>query len=161
MFTLGERCHEEESGTLLVGVGRSSRSSLVFEFSKRPGYASPVAEFDRETLCESEPPTYVCRPRSVYSATDLAAAELGHVPLACRSAASLGRRLIDPLSEYVKLDPTTLGVGMYQKDVDVKVLNRVDTFRATLARLSREAPQCHLSRVCKTCPDSRERCLTR
>lgn len=101
---------------------------------------------------------------SVYSASPLAAAELPDVPLStaplfssssgreedaqvplnCRSAVSLGRRATDPLSEYVKLDPTTLGVGMcasesasresfsrkrdpsdarrYQKDLDAKAL---------------------------------------
>ena len=48
---------------------------------------------------------------STYSATDLAAEELPGVPLERRGAASLARRLLDPLSEYVKLDPTTLGAG--------------------------------------------------
>ena len=61
---------------------------------------------------------------STYSATDLAAAELPDVCLARRGAVSLARRLCDPLAEYVKLDPATLGVGMYQKDLDARVLRR-------------------------------------
>ena len=62
---------------------------------------------------------------SVYSASDGAEKEFGaHVPLAARGAASLARRLLDPLGEYVKLDPKTLGVGSYQHDLDAKQLRR-------------------------------------
>ena len=59
---------------------------------------------------------------SEYSASELAAAELAEVPLARRGAVSIARRLLDPLSEYVKVEPSVLGVGMYQKDLPPKEL---------------------------------------
>lgn len=55
---------------------------------------------------------------SVYSASELAGAELPDLDLTIRGAVSIGRRLQDPLSELVKVDPASLGVGQYQHDVD-------------------------------------------
>lgn len=54
---------------------------------------------------------------SVYSASDVARAELGDVDLTIRGAVSIGRRLQDPLAELVKVDPKALGIGQYQHDV--------------------------------------------
>ncbi len=54
---------------------------------------------------------------SVYSASDVARAELGEVDLTIRGAVSIGRRLQDPLAELVKVDPKALGIGQYQHDV--------------------------------------------
>ena len=59
---------------------------------------------------------------SVYSASELAAAELAEVPLARRGAVSIARRLLDPLSAAFKVEPSVLGVGMYQKDLPPKEL---------------------------------------
>ena len=59
---------------------------------------------------------------SVYSASPLATKELPQYDVAIRGAISLARRIQDPLSEHVKIDPKALGVGMYQHDVDQKVL---------------------------------------
>jgi len=55
---------------------------------------------------------------SVYSASELAGAELSQLDLTVRGAVSIGRRLQDPLAELVKVDPASLGVGQYQHDVD-------------------------------------------
>lgn len=55
---------------------------------------------------------------SVYSASELAGAELPNLDLTVRGAVSIGRRLQDPLAELVKVDPASLGVGQYQHDVD-------------------------------------------
>ena len=55
---------------------------------------------------------------SVYSASELAGAELPSLDLTIRGAVSIGRRLQDPLAELVKVDPASLGVGQYQHDVD-------------------------------------------
>lgn len=55
---------------------------------------------------------------SVYSASELASAELGDVDVSIRGAVSIARRLQDPLSELVKVDPKAIGVGQYQHDVN-------------------------------------------
>lgn len=60
---------------------------------------------------------------SVYSASDAAREEFPDLDVSVRGAVSLGRRVIDPLSELVKIDPKSLGVGMYQHDVDQKRLD--------------------------------------
>ncbi len=59
---------------------------------------------------------------SVYSASALAREEFGEYDVTVRGAVSIGRRLIDPLAELVKIDPKALGVGQYQHDVDQKLL---------------------------------------
>ena len=59
---------------------------------------------------------------SVYSASKLAISEFPHLHVEERSAISIGRRLIDPLSELVKIDPESIGVGLYQHDVSNKEL---------------------------------------
>jgi len=55
---------------------------------------------------------------SVYSASDVAIAEFPDFDLTVRGAISIGRRLQDPLSELVKIDPKSIGVGQYQHDVN-------------------------------------------
>ncbi len=59
---------------------------------------------------------------SVYSAGTLARAELPDLDVSMRGAVSIGRRLLDPLAELVKIDPQSIGVGLYQHDVDQKEL---------------------------------------
>lgn len=55
---------------------------------------------------------------SVYSASDLARKEFPDKDVTVRGAVSIGRRLIDPLAELIKIDPKSIGVGQYQHDVD-------------------------------------------
>jgi uncharacterized protein len=62
---------------------------------------------------------------SVYSASPLARAELPDLDVSLRGAVSIARRAQDPLAELVKIDPRSIGVGLYQHDVDQKQL--VDT----------------------------------
>ncbi|HEM46940.1 MAG TPA: S1 RNA-binding domain-containing protein, partial [Alphaproteobacteria bacterium] len=59
---------------------------------------------------------------SVYSASPLARAELPGLDVSIRGAVSIARRVQDPLAELVKIDPQSIGVGMYQHDVDQKAL---------------------------------------
>ena len=59
---------------------------------------------------------------SVYSASDLAISEFPDLHVEERSAISIGRRLLDPLAELVKIDPESIGVGLYQHDVTNKNL---------------------------------------
>lgn len=55
---------------------------------------------------------------SIYSASDVAREEFPDLDLTVRGAISIGRRLMDPLAELVKIDPKSIGVGQYQHDVD-------------------------------------------
>jgi uncharacterized protein len=59
---------------------------------------------------------------SVYSASKLARAELPDLDVSLRGAVSIGRRVQDPLAELVKIDPQSIGVGLYQHDVNQKQL---------------------------------------
>src|SRR5688572_22764016 len=59
---------------------------------------------------------------SIYSASDVAREEFPDFDVTVRGAVSIGRRLMDPLAELVKLDPKSIGVGQYQHDVDQSAL---------------------------------------
>ncbi len=61
---------------------------------------------------------------SIYSASDVAREEFPDKDVTVRGAVSIGRRLMDPLAELVKLDPKSIGVGQYQHDVDQNALKR-------------------------------------
>ncbi|MCF0258616.1 MAG: RNA-binding transcriptional accessory protein [Erysipelotrichaceae bacterium] len=65
---------------------------------------------------------------SVYSASDLAREEFPDLTVEKRSAVSIGRRIQDPLSELVKIDPKSIGVGEYQHDVNQKQLSEALDF---------------------------------
>ena len=60
---------------------------------------------------------------SVWSAQEAARAEFPDLAVEERSAVSIGRRLLDPLAELIKIDPKSIGVGQYQHDLPVKALN--------------------------------------
>lgn len=65
---------------------------------------------------------------SVYSASSVARQEFPQYDVTVRGAVSIGRRLMDPLAELVKIDPKSIGVGQYQHDVDQKKLkNSLDS----------------------------------
>lgn len=59
---------------------------------------------------------------SIYSASEVAREEFPNEDVTVRGAVSIGRRLMDPLAELVKLDPKSIGVGQYQHDVDQRAL---------------------------------------
>jgi uncharacterized protein len=61
---------------------------------------------------------------SVYSASDVAREEFPELDVSLRGAVSIARRLQDPLAELVKIDPRSIGVGMYQHDVNQEALGR-------------------------------------
>lgn len=65
---------------------------------------------------------------SIYSASKVAREEFPDYDITVRGAVSIGRRLMDPLAELVKIDPKSIGVGQYQHDVDQKMLgNELNT----------------------------------
>ncbi|MGQ9854549.1 MAG: helix-hairpin-helix domain-containing protein, partial [Candidatus Oleimicrobiaceae bacterium] len=75
-----------------------------------------------ETIAEAERPVVYTivdeAGASVYSASPLARQELPELDASMRGTVSIARRLLDPLAELVKIDPKSIGVGMYQHDVD-------------------------------------------
>lgn len=61
---------------------------------------------------------------SIYSASKIARDEFPHYDVTVRGAVSIGRRLMDPLAELVKIDPKSIGVGQYQHDVEQNALKK-------------------------------------
>ena len=61
---------------------------------------------------------------SIYSASEIARQEFPNEDITVRGAVSIGRRLVDPLAELVKIDPKSIGVGQYQHDVDQRKLQQ-------------------------------------
>jgi uncharacterized protein len=98
----------------LVAVGNGTGSREVQEI-----ITSLIAEHNLEVLF-----TVVDEDgASVYSASDIAREEFPNLDLTIRGAISIGRRLQDPLAELVKIDPRSIGVGLYQHDVNQKKLS--------------------------------------
>ncbi len=105
---------------LAVGNGTASRETeeLAAELIRRGAPATQQGANALRYLMVNEAGA------SVYSASPLARAELPQLDVSLRSAVSLARRVQDPLAELVKIDPKSIGVGMYQHDVDQKELAR-------------------------------------
>jgi len=76
--------------------------------------------------CSSELPIYMVNESgaSIYSASEIAREEFPDFDVTVRGAVSIGRRLMDPLAELVKIDPKSIGVGQYQHDVNQSLLNK-------------------------------------
>jgi uncharacterized protein len=99
-----------------IGNGTASRETEQL-------VAEVIAEMGRG---KKKKPQYVMVSEagaSVYSASPLARQELPDLDVSMRGAVSIARRLQDPLSELVKIDPRSIGVGLYQHDVDQKALS--------------------------------------
>lgn len=94
-----------EIDAIAIGNGTAGRETEKFVQSIR---------FDRKVdafiVCENG--------ASIYSASKLAREEFPNYDVTVRGAVSIGRRLMDPLAELVKIDPKSIGVGQYQYDVD-------------------------------------------
>ncbi|MBP5398495.1 MAG: RNA-binding transcriptional accessory protein [Bacteroidales bacterium] len=94
---------------IAVGSGTAGRETL--EFLKRVPKSPEVKVF---SVSEDG--------ASVYSASEVGREEFPEYDVTVRGAVSIGRRLMDPLAELVKIDPKSLGIGQYQHDVDQKLL---------------------------------------
>jgi uncharacterized protein len=115
--TLARLIEKHEVQVVAIGNGTASREteSLVAELIQDLGQDQP------ESLA------YVMVSEagaSVYSASDVAREELPEMDVAMRGAVSIARRLQDPLAELVKIDPRSIGVGLYQHDVDQRRLGQ-------------------------------------
>ncbi len=121
--TLVKLVVEQQADILAIGNGTASRETeqLAAEVIAE---ARPQVEKGRELayVMVSEAGA------SVYSASDLARAEFPDLDVSMRGAISIARRLQDPLAELVKIDPKSIGVGLYQHDVNQKQLGeKLDT----------------------------------
>lgn len=95
----------------VIAVGNGTAGRETEDFIKRVPLPAGVSVF---TVSEDG--------ASIYSASEVAREEFPDQDVTVRGAVSIGRRLMDPLAELVKIDPKSLGVGQYQHDVDQNIL---------------------------------------
>ena len=101
----------ENYGIEVIAIGNGTASRETEDFIKRVRLPEGVRVF---TVSEDG--------ASIYSASEVAREEFPEFDVTVRGAVSIGRRLMDPLAELVKIDPKSLGVGQYQHDVDQGLL---------------------------------------
>jgi uncharacterized protein len=106
-----ELCAEFQIEAVAVGNGTGGRETEAFIRSLPLPGGIPVIVVNESGA-------------SVYSASKVAREEFPDQDLTVRGAVSIGRRLMDPLAELVKIDPKSIGVGQYQHDVDQPALKR-------------------------------------
>lgn len=124
IFPTAPRCDVDGAARLLkalakrhstqaIAIGNGTASRETTRFVKSIDFGVPM-------------PMYVVSESgaSIYSASKVARDEFPDEDVTVRGAVSIGRRLIDPLAELVKIDPKSIGVGQYQHDVDQNKLKR-------------------------------------
>jgi uncharacterized protein len=118
LHTLGQLCAKHGVNLIAIGNGTASRETdkLAADLMKRLEKIAPDAAMQRVVVSEAG--------ASVYSASEFASQEMPDVDVSLRGAASIARRLQDPLAELVKIDPKSIGVGQYQHDVNQSELAR-------------------------------------
>ena len=111
LHTLAKLCEKHGVNLIAIGNGTASRETdkLAADLIKLMAKSS---ERLMEKVVVSEAGA------SVYSASEFASQEMPDVDVSLRGAASIARRLQDPLAELVKIDPKSIGVGQYQHDVN-------------------------------------------
>ena len=111
LHTLGKLCEKYGVNLIAIGNGTASRETdkLAADLIK---LLAKATERVIEKVVVSEAGA------SVYSASEFASQEMPDVDVSLRGAASIARRLQDPLAELVKIDPKSIGVGQYQHDVN-------------------------------------------
>ena len=111
LHLLAELCEKHGVNLIAIGNGTASRETdrLAADLIKRVARESGHT-IERVVVSEAG--------ASVYSASEFASQEMPDVDVTLRGAASIARRLQDPLAELVKIDPKSIGVGQYQHDVN-------------------------------------------
>jgi uncharacterized protein len=107
--TVADLVERYEIEVIAIGNGTAGRETE--EFIRKVGLPETVRIF---SVSEDG--------ASVYSASEVGREEFPEYDVTVRGAVSIGRRLMDPLSELVKIDPKSLGIGQYQHDVDQNLL---------------------------------------
>ena len=121
LHTLGKLCEKHGVNLIAIGNGTASRETdkLAADLMKRlDGLQASQGANTLQRVVVSEAGA------SVYSASEFASQEMPDVDVSLRGAASIARRLQDPLAELVKIDPKSIGVGQYQHDVNQSDLAR-------------------------------------
>ncbi|MDR6858878.1 Tex family protein [Variovorax guangxiensis] len=123
LHTLGKLCAKHSVNLIAIGNGTASRETdklaadlikLLAKMAEQAG--APPLKVEKVVVSEAG--------ASVYSASEFASQEMPDVDVSLRGAASIARRLQDPLAELVKIDPKSIGVGQYQHDVNQSELAR-------------------------------------
>jgi len=122
---LGQLCLRHGVSLIAIGNGTASRETdrLAAELIAQLTRTAQAAQGDAKPVL---PVKVVVSEAgaSVYSASEFASQEMPDVDVSLRGAASIARRLQDPLAELVKIDPKSIGVGQYQHDVNQGELAR-------------------------------------
>lgn len=116
-ISLMRMIHDYKIEAIAIGNGTASRETQDF-------VNDAIKEYQRQYKTDKLPSVFVVSEdgASIYSASETARKEFPDEDVTTRGAVSIGRRLMDPLAELVKIDPKNLGVGQYQHDVDQKKL---------------------------------------
>ena len=109
--TITELCQRFQVEAIAVGNGTAGRETEAFLRTLKLSPAIPIVMVNESGA-------------SVYSASAVAREEFPDHDITVRGAVSIGRRLMDPLAELVKIDPKAIGVGQYQHDVDQGILKQ-------------------------------------
>ena len=112
LYTLAKLCEKHNVNLIAIGNGTASRETdkLAGDLIKQLARLRDGVEIQKVVVSEAG--------ASVYSASEYASQEMPDVDVSLRGAASIARRLQDPLAELVKIDPKSIGVGQYQHDVN-------------------------------------------
>ncbi len=124
LHTLAKLCEKHRVLLIAIGNGTASRetdrlAADLLKLMEKTATASTewsVSAIQKVVVSEAG--------ASVYSASEFASQEMPDVDVSLRGAASIARRLQDPLAELVKIDPKSIGVGQYQHDVNQSELAR-------------------------------------
>jgi len=103
-FTIQQLCEKHNVEAIAIGNGTAGRETEAFVRALNLPHITIVMVNESGA--------------SIYSASDVAREEFPTQDITVRGAVSIGRRLMDPLAELVKIDPKSIGVGQYQHDVD-------------------------------------------
>ena len=104
-------CKKYEIEAIAIGNGTAGRETENFIRSVGLPASLPIVSVNESGA-------------SIYSASEVARREFPNFDITVRGAVSIGRRLMDPLAELVKIDPQSIGVGQYQHDVNQNLLKR-------------------------------------
>ncbi|MEY3654789.1 MAG: ribosomal protein [Pseudomonadota bacterium] len=118
LYALAKLCEKHGVNLIAIGNGTASRETdkLAGELIKLMAKHDASKPMAKVVVSEAG--------ASVYSASEYASAEMPDVDVSLRGAASIARRVQDPLAELVKIDPKSIGVGQYQHDVNQTELAR-------------------------------------
>lgn len=111
MQAIHSMCKQHQIEAIAIGNGTAGRETETFLRKIQLPASLPIIMVNESGA-------------SIYSASEVAREEFPNHDITVRGAVSIGRRLMDPLAELVKLDPKSIGVGQYQHDVDQSLLKK-------------------------------------